>query len=74
MPDDERVNSDLLIRCVRCQRVAEIDGSWEADGETDDEGTMVGVCGGCLTREEEQEIFEEFMRDLPSEEPDLGAT
>ena len=44
--------SEREIVCARCRRVDEIGPTWEASGETDELGRMVGTCPGCLTGKE----------------------
>lgn len=45
--------SELDIRCQRCGRVEELTPHWEAAGEEDAQGIMLGVCPGCQTHEEQ---------------------
>ncbi len=52
------------IVCIRCRRLGHVEdldfAAWEASGETEPGGLMIGVCPGCVTREEEAELVEDW--------------
>ncbi len=62
MPADQQAD-DLTIVCQRCGKVEDIGPEWEASGDVDELGRMMGVCPGCTMREEEQETFDAFAED-----------